>query len=441
MSNPWIIEIRRGLLWLLLAAVAGTVAGRPALALLLTLGALVAWHALHLVRFVTYLQGGGAAPQQEMPGIWGELYYLVHRLRERNRRSKRRLTDLLARFRASTAALPDGIILLDTDNVIEWFNEMAMQLLELDPQSDIGQRIDNLLRHPEFVAYLRGTEYREPLKLRSPVDDRTMLQFHLVPYGERQFLLVVRNITRTYQLEMMRRDFVANVSHELVTPLTVMAGYLESLSVDESVRRAPWRGALDEMLHQTQRMQHIVDDLLLLSRLEMASPHATAQLPIDIAAMCQELQHQAGTLSGIAQHRIIVEADPTLQVLGDADQLYSAFANLTNNAVKYTPPGGEIVIRWQADGDGAVFEVADSGIGIPAQYIPRLTERFFRVDVGRSRQSGGTGLGLAIAKHVLNLHDATLQIHSVPDQGSRFRCCFPSSRVIEVRDPQRVSVL
>ena len=317
-----------------------------------------------------------------------------------------------------SAALPAFVALCS----LEMIQEQA------DHLRDIGQRIDNLIRHPAFVAYLKDGDYTEPLRLRSPVNENLVLLIYVIPYGSEKRLLVVRDITRLDRLEQVRKDFVANVSHELGTPLTVISGYIEAMTLNEDSPAEARHEALLQMQQQTSRMKNMVDDLLLLSRLEVAEQHAAAtevHVPTLLSSMYDQL---IGFADAGQEIKLIAQDGLTLK--GDERELYSAFSNLVTNAIKYTPADGQITIKWYVDGDNAVFEVSDSGSGIPEKDIPRLTERFFRVDDSRSRENGGTGLGLAIVKHVLTHHDAYLEVNSELDKGSVFRCVFPGERVV-----------
>jgi two-component system phosphate regulon sensor histidine kinase PhoR len=295
-----------------------------------------------------------------------------------------------------------------------------------------GKPIDQLLSDPIFRSFLATGDFSRPLQMPAPVDDSIMLEVRIVPYGKGNLLLQARDITRLAQLETIRRDFVANVSHEMRTPLTVIHGYLETLADSGDRGLQPWLQIVNQMQQQSSRMQRIVEDLLLLSRLE--STHQTERQEIvDVAALLAALKEEAEGLSGEQGHVIVLEVEPDLKIEGSTSELDSAFSNLVFNAVRYTPAGGEIRMRWWLEEEGGpCFSVTDTGIGIQAEHIPRLTERFYRVDVGRSRQSGGTGLGLAIVKHVLIRHDARLEIESEPGKGSTFTCRFPVSAISEM---------
>ncbi|MFA7594407.1 MAG: phosphate regulon sensor histidine kinase PhoR [Thiohalobacteraceae bacterium] len=434
MSNPWIEEAWRTVAIALLSLLVGWLSGHVAVALLAGLGAYAAWHMRQVYRLEQWLRHGKRFHPPEAHGIWEEIFQHIYRLQQRNRKRKRKLGDMLSRFQQATTALPDAIVVLEGEH-IEWWNAAAHTLLGLNYPRDVGQHIANLLRHPDFVAYLRGGRFDGPIQMSSPCDPHIILSLKIVAYGKNQRLLVVRDISRLQQLERMRRDFVANVSHELRTPLTVVTGYLEALRDDqEDAAARRWNRSLQVMHEQSDRMRGIVEDLLTLSRLE-TTPQLDQQAPVAVPDLLARLVEDARQLGGAQAHRITLDADPSLWLLGSEQELRSLFSNLAFNAVCYTPAGGSIRMRWYGDAGGAHFEITDTGIGIAAQHLSRLTERFYRVDVGRSRGSGGTGLGLAIAKHVLLRHDGRLRIVSQPGTGSTFTCDFPVARVHHPAQP------
>ena len=425
MDNPRSVEIWR-LIWIFTPlAILGLWFGMLTAFLLAGAAAYLAWNLYHLFKIEAWLRTRGTQDPPEATGIWGEIYYQLYRWQQRHRKRKRKLASIVGRFQESTAAMPDATAVLNRDLHIEWFNKAAQRLLGLRSGQDRGQRIHNLIRHPRFIAYVTRGDYSLPVEIPSPVSETVRLSVRIIPYGNDQRLLLARDITRLHHLENVRRDFVTNVSHELKTPLTVIRGYLEAF--DESDDPA-WRQAVQSMEQQTTRMQHIVEDLLLLSRLETVDPHDD-EVDIAIDGLLQTIQEDAGHLSADKGHEITLEADPNLRLRGSERELFSAFSNLVFNAVRYTPEGGRIDIRWYRRDGQACLEVRDTGIGIPKQHIPRLTERFYRVDVGRSSATGGTGLGLAIVKHVLARHDAKLVIASEVDGGRTFTCVFPAARV------------
>ncbi len=428
MSGSWVLEFWRVVGLLFIALPVGLVTGHVGAALVLAILGYLIYHLYQLRNLERWLRSKGRATP-EVQGVWGDVYYQLYRLQRRNRRRKKKLAAMLGRFRESTAAMPDATVVLDQDGLIEWWNDAAVKAFGLKQPHDVGLPLTNLVRHPDLLRYLESGTFSESLVIPSPVDERASLSIRIIPYGNNQRLLVARDITRLQLLEQMRRDFIANVSHELRTPLTVISGYLETLQDANDDCAREWAGSLSAMEQQAARMQQIVTDLLLLSRLETESVPSDRQ-PVDVPALLGMLREDAEVLSRNS-HTIELDAQSGLWLLGSRTELRSAFSNLIYNAVRYTPAGGRIQIRWYSDDEGAHFEVADSGIGIAAQHIPRLTERFYRVDVGRSREAGGTGLGLAIVKHVLMRHDARLSVSSEPGVGSVFACHFLPEQIAQ----------
>lgn len=365
------------------------------------------------------LEGDGA-----WNGIFGRLYRHEKDLRSRIAALENEISLLIA----AGQALTDGVVLLDTNNQILFCNTMAETQLGLVVRTDRGQHIVNLVRQPEFVEYLQRAEFKLPLILRSDRRDDRVYAIHVIPYGGGRRLMQVKDVTQTDRLDRMRRDFVGNVSHELRTPLTVLSGFLETMQ-EFDVDRDEQKRYLGLMAEQSHRMLSIVQDLLTLSSIESAPPPEDEE--VDMATMLVKLGRDAQSLSG-GRHTIQVDSEGVGDLRGSEPELISAFGNLVSNAVRYTPDGGTIHIHWKAMPQGGEFFVEDSGIGIEASHIPRLTERFYRVDRGRSRELGGTGLGLAIVKHSLNRHQAQLEVKSTPGLGSRFTARFPASRMIAV---------
>lgn len=388
---------------------------------------LLVWAALQL-RQLARLQGWLLSRRMHAPesnGAWQPVFDSLERRRKADRRIRRRLLDALESVRDAARALPDGIIAIDDADTIHWFNKSARRLLGFRYPADIGNHLTHLVRSPRFVEWLSQGRLDEPLiDLPSPDDERVRLLCRLISYRPGFRMLIVRDVSNLMRLEQVRRDFVANVSHELRTPLTVINGYMETLEPEELGEFSP---LFIEMRQQSRRMAHIVDDLLTLSRLEaQGSP---VDDPVAINALLSAVRRDAEGLSA-GRHRISLDSTLDLDLRGSGKDLHSAFSNLAINAVRYTPDGGSIRLRWEAHPDGAAFSVSDTGQGIPAQHLPRLTERFYRVSTSRSRESGGTGLGLAIVKHVLNAHGARLEIESELGRGSTFRCVFPRSRLV-----------
>ena len=370
------------------------------------------------------LDGRGQPPLNETRGPWAETFARIGRLRAKARNRKKKYHRLLREVRESTGALRDGGIILNADHEIVWFNPAASRLLGLDPAVDIGNRLDNLLRHPDFVAYLAAPT-GEGITVPSPTDESGWLTVQIIPYGRNQQLAIVRDITPEVKLERTRRDFVANASHELRSPLTVIAGYLDTFAEDEELPES-WQAPFDEMRRQAERMTRILSDLLELTRLESSGGKAEPAF-VDVAGMLKLITQE---FQGPGKPAVTLHIETDAAMLGSESELHSIFYNLINNAVRFTPPTGKVDVTWRADEEGAAFEVADTGIGIPEEQIPRITERFYRVDPGRSRASGGTGLGLAIVKHALQRHDGTLSIRSRELEGSTFTCRFPAARLV-----------
>ncbi len=428
-------ELRLAVVGLIACVIVGWIVGRPLLVPLLGVGAYLVWHLLNLHRLLRYLKNK-EAPVPKPSGVWSVVFHGVERIRKRERKRKKRLQKAVDDFRQAASAMPDAAIVLKDDGEISWFNKAATEFLGLQHPQDLGQHIVNLIRAPAFVDYMEQRSFAEPLPFASPVNENIRLLLRIVPYGSNRNLLLARDVTRLYRLEQMRKDFVANVSHELRSPLTVIVGYLETLrdepNADESLRRP-----LEQMWEQTQRMCFIVEDLLKLSNIEN-QPGAAPREVVGVAEMLARIREDAAKLSSGA-HEIVLNANPRLRLLGEYNELYSAFSNLVFNAVQYTPKKGKIEISWREEDTGARLDVVDTGIGIEAHHLPRLTERFYRVDKARSRKVGGTGLGLAIVKHVLMRHDAKLRADSVPGEGSRFTCRFPRERVQAIAEQRAVS--
>ena len=362
------------------------------------------------------LEGQGA-----WDGVFGRLYRHEKELRAQIAERDHRIEMLVA----AVQALTDGVVLLDQQNHILFCNTTAEDQLGLLARTDRGQPVVNLVRQPEFVAYLQGADFTRPLNMRSERNDERVLSIYVIPYADNRRLMQIKDVTQADLLDRMRRDFVANVSHELRTPLTVLAGFLETL-LEIEIERNEQQRYLKMMSEQSARMQSIVQDLLALSSIESAPP--PEDNIVDMAKVVDKLRRDAEFLSG-GRHHIVIEVDGQIDLRGLETELVSTFTNLVANAVRYTPAGGTVRISWRADAQGAEFAVQDTGIGIDPRHIPRLTERFYRVDRGRSRDAGGTGLGLAIVKHSLNRHQAQLDIKSTLGVGSRFSARFPANRI------------
>ncbi|WP_034946976.1 phosphate regulon sensor histidine kinase PhoR [Erwinia oleae] len=416
------------------ALIIGLLAGGLPWLLLLSLLALLGWHFINLLRLSYWLWVDRSMTPPTGRGSWEPLFYGLYQMQARNRRRRRELGNLIKRFRSGAESLPDAVVLTTEEGTIFWCNGLAQQMLGLRWPEDNGQNILNLLRYPEFTRYLRQRDFSRHLTL--VLNNQRHLEFRLMPYTEGQWLLVARDVTQRHQLEGARRNFFANVSHELRTPLTVLQGYLEVMS--DSVLEGPLREkALHTMQEQTRRMDALVSQLLTLSRIE-AAPALDLREKVDVPLMLRLLQREAETLSH-GRHEIRFNTDPHLKVYGNDEQLRSAISNLVYNAVNHTPDGTRIDISWLKTPLGAQFKVKDNGPGIPAEHIPRLTERFYRVDKARSRQTGGSGLGLAIVKHALGHHNARLDITSQPDIETCFSFLLPPGLIVSGESPQNAS--
>ena len=431
MRRAWLAELR-SIGALVAAAVAGGYFTGGILWWMAGAGALYA--ALNLrnaARQLKWINDGLDGPPPDAFGLWGEVLHRLYQERREAREAAREAATHVEEYERSVQALPDGIVILDANQHIRWSNSAAQRLIGLQDPEDRGQHIDNLLRHPEFMDYRRRGELDRFVQIPAPTAPDNVVMVGLVPFSAGQFLLVCRDVTERVRIDRVRRDFLSNVSHELRTPITVLGGYLEMLQ-DAPADDLPgrWKRPVDAMVDQATRMRHLVEDLLLLSRMESLG-HPDAREEIDIDLLTAQVQEEAVALSGEREHRIELEVDPGTRVSGSVSEFRAVFSNLVRNAVQYTPAGGLIHIEWRVDDEAAWFVVADEGEGVESEHLSRLTERFYRVDKGRSREDGGTGLGLAIVKHALVHYDGELEIDSEPGRGSRFACRFPRDIVID----------
>jgi len=423
-------ELRRELWVALLFAFFGAVLGaifKSAQAGFVVALCLFILHELNkLRRLHRWLRAGRPAPIPELGGLWDEVIREVHRQDRDSERHKDRISGLFDRLQAAASAMPDAMVVLSQRDVIEWANLSALRLLGLDVQRDIGSRLVHLVRDPALTAYLEGGDYREPFILKDSVAPH-VISVQIIPFGSSQKLIIAQDITHFSKLQDMRRHFVADVSHELRTPLTVLQGFLETFQDLFAERDDDIRANLVLMQDQVLRMRRLVDDLLALSRLE-TTPAKAHDERVAMGPLMANLRDVAIALSGDRAHRIEIEVGDD-GLIGNQDELRGAFTNLVHNAIRHTPPGGTIRMVWRRVRDCGHFVVEDTGEGISARHIPFLTERFYRVDSGRSRASGGTGLGLSIVSQVLLRHDAQLTVESTLGKGSTFTCIFPSSRL------------
>ncbi|WOH39085.1 phosphate regulon sensor histidine kinase PhoR [Thalassotalea fonticola] len=389
------------------------------------------WNYQHLVNIIDWLWQKNLLHPPESKGIWGHVYDGIYRRIKNYRQKQKQLNARIRQFRDGAEALPDAAIVLGLDYSIRWANKKATRLLGIKWPADSGQRINNLVRSPILTKYLKKSDFSEPCSILSPDDDNQQLELRFMTYGDDQYLLLARDVSQLKRLEMMRRDFVANVSHELKTPLTVMRGYVEMVQEDKDIP-AHWGKSFATIEQQVTRMDRLVQQLLLLSRVEV---HTDEDIrgQVNMPKLIEQLVEDINWLNKKKHHSINIEIDPRLGILGIESELKSACSNLMVNAMNYTPEGGNIKVSWTIDGDACLFSVADNGCGIESKDISRLSERFYRVDKSRSRDTGGTGLGLAIVKHVANNHNARFIIESEINKGSTFTIKFKAEDSFTIR--------
>jgi len=395
----------------------------------LSFALLLALHLAYLAVLGEWLEDPQLSSIPDGFGAWAEVFTRMYKARRGSQQTEQRLSDNEQRFRRTISALPEGIVLVDASLQIEWCNPVAERHLRIELRADQGLRLTNLVRDPSFVAYLSAGHFAEALLFRPLANPAVALEVTVIEFEPARSIVITRDVTQTERVDAMRRDFVANVSHELRTPLTVVNGFLETLldsgpALDEVRRRH-----LHLMQEQAARMHRLIEDLLMLSRLE-SQESILLDEPIDAPQLLHELADEARALSH-GRHTIVAEPALQAQLRGSREELRSAFGNLVSNAIRYTPGGGRITLRWRHDTDGVRFEVEDTGIGVAPEHIPRLTERFYRVDKSRSRETGGTGLGLAIVKHVLLRHQGRIEVTSQLGRGSVFSAWLPRVRVVE----------
>ncbi|WP_262967128.1 phosphate regulon sensor histidine kinase PhoR [Methylobacter psychrophilus] len=420
----WQKEITKLLLLLLATAIFGAVTGVFLPILLLLMLGIIVRQIIQITQFEKWISTGGRGKYPKATGIWEEIYYHIYRIKKNEKRRKKKLGKMIDQFRQSTEALPDAAIVLGIDDEIDWANKAARDVFGLQ-QSDKGQRIPNLIRFPEFISYLKSGDYKESVILPSPVDNRITLEVRIIPYGAGLRLLLAQDVTQLKKMERMRKDFVANVSHELRTPLTVLKGYLETLQDLDDENSPLLTNSFQQMLGQTERMQHLVDDLLLLARLETQQKKTKC---VNVPELLSQICKEGDTLEN-ASRRIELTLETAVHIRGEEQELRSAFTNLLSNALKYSPENSLVKVRWYQDNVSIILAIEDQGEGITKVEMPRITERFYRIETKRLKKVNGTGLGLAIVKHVLMRHDAHLNITSELGKGSCFSCRFPICRI------------
>lgn len=425
LKRDWTFHLIRLAAVVLLTLLIGWWTGHVLLASVIFLLLAVAWQYYNGFRLYSWLKSWDNKPPESL-GMWADIFDRIAALQKQNIKRSRQYQQVIDDFEGLADAFPDATLVINDHDVISWFNDSAIKLLGLKMPDDKGQAVTNLIREPKFAGWLAVQDkLHSMLEITCPVDDNITLQLSAVRFRKNQRLLILRNITDVRNLERMRHDLVANVSHELRTPLTVLLGYLEILKTQPA---EPNPEAVDRMFTQAHQMHDMLEDLLELSRLEDTKRVDDAD-EVDVPALLAQLAEQAEDLSH-GRHKIIFKVEPGLKLRGAEADLKSAFQNLVVNAINYTPENGKIKVAWQQTHDGLVLSVADTGVGIPHREIPRITERFYRVGDDRNRKKGGTGLGLAIVKHVLNSHNARLEIKSEIDKGSEFRCIFPLDRKV-----------
>ncbi len=425
----WLRSSLRLVLYLLVFALIGWYIDDMLLAIAIGATLLLLFNYWHLYKLNRWLWHSRKMSPPMVKGVWEHIYEGIYYLQRRNRNKRKELGELVKRFREGSEALPDAAVVVDSKSCIIWCNRLARLDLGLKWPQDAGRRLDNLLRHPEFIQYFHAGNFKYPIEVPSPTNPNKTFEYRIMPYGEEHLLLIARDITRVSQLEEMRKDFVANVSHELRTPLTVINGYLEIIPMDEDADPFMQK-AMKEMTAQTHRMQNLIEDLLVLSRIEASSERIYENV-VNMPAVLKQIELEANTLNKEKQHTIRFHVAPDLQVYGVETEIRSACSNLVFNAVHYTPAKGEINVHWQSTPQGARFSVVDNGEGIEPGHLNRLTERFYRVDKERSRKTGGSGLGLSIVKHVLSHHNSRLEITSTVGEGSQFSFVLDKELIAE----------
>jgi two-component system phosphate regulon sensor histidine kinase PhoR len=381
------------------------------------------WHFYHLFQLVDWLRSKKCSHLIITVGVWREICNQLIQLQQTSRSRQKKLIKFLDNYRAFFNVIPDSVVILNQDNEIEWFNKNALLFLGLKKKKSIGKKITKILSDPALEDLLTDGHEEDQIELHSPIDKNRIYSIRIKPYIKGSRLLLARDISRLYWIDKMRADFIANVSHELRTPLTVISGYLETFE-ERFAQDETFLSPIQTMQKQSHRMENLIQDLLILSKLEADTDKQISSILLPIATIIETIINDARVLNVGKQHQIDIELDNKLMIAGNETELRSVFTNLISNAIRYTPEKGLIKIRWYKKNNKAYFSVKDNGEGIEAQHLQRLTERFYRIDKGRSRSEGGTGLGLSIVKHIMNHHQAVMEIESKIGKGSQFTCCF-----------------
>ena len=431
--NNWRNELQRFLLILAAALVFGLLVGEISFILLTALAGYSGYNLLQLRRLTQWVAKDSHKTDTQPPestGTWGSIFDSIYRLQKQERLASDYLKNILDKAQESSAALEMAVVMINKQGTLDWWNRATEELLGIRYPNDRNQAVTNLIRDPRFANYFHKEKYSEPLRIEAPGVSGRTLEFQITLFGEHEKLMLVRDVTQLHRLESMRRDFVGNVSHELGTPITIIKGYLETIADNLDSFDSRWHKPIEQMRSQSQRMENIVRDLLVLSSIETrAMPRA--QEKIVLGELMEEIQGHTQEIMAEKQHSFVINCQSEITLLGQRSELYSALSNLVINAEKYTPAGGIIELRAALVSTGVKIEVEDNGLGIESHHIPRLTERFYRVDPSRSAESGGTGLGLAIVKHILARHDSELEVKSTPRKGSVFGCHIPKERVLD----------
>ncbi len=417
--------------WLVLSVVFGYLIGSVWAVMALASLVIIAWHYRHLYDLINWIWQSKAISPPQADGVWGDIYNGLYRQIKKHRQKQKGLNDKLRQFRDGAEALPDAALVLAKDFTIQWGNKKAQKLLGVRTSGDIGQRIDNLIRYPEFAVYLEEHNWETPCHIVSPINAELHLELRFMAYGTEHILFIARDVSKIRRLEEMRRDFVANVSHELKTPLTVVRGYVEMIQMEQEAFNPHWQKTFATIESQVSRMDRLVEQLLVLSRTEINVDNYDQQV-VNVPELIENLVSDSQWLNQDKQHTITTEIDDSIGLLGFETELKSAFSNLLSNAIAYTSVNGNIHISWSKQGNRVKYSVSDDGPGIEKEHINRLTERFYRIDKSRSRDTGGSGLGLAIVKHVLNHHNAELKINSQVGKGSEFIIYFDMKNIAPI---------
>jgi len=421
-------EIRHLLFFLSCGILVGWAFDMLAWLLVLILSGYVIWNLHQLSRLHNWLKDSNPTDPPASYGLWGAVFDDIYTLQQDQFKYRAKLKKVIKRFRDSTYALADGFVMLDQDGILDWWNPAAERLLGLQRPADHGQLITNLIREPRFKAYVNQGHFEKPLEMSSPVNNWATLEYQITRFGKKDVLVIVRDITEFKHLEQVRTDFIGNISHELRTPLTVISGYLESMEANSETFPPPWIRAIQQAQVQTERLKSLVRDLLVLSKVESQSS-AAQQTPVNMQQLLLEIQSDLEPILNKKKHRFEIIVNSEYLLAGDRSDFYNLASNLLVNACNYSPEGSQIQASWSCDDAGGYLSIVDNGQGIDPIELPRITERFYRVERDRSRDSGGTGLGLSIVKHLLINYGGNLKIESRPGVGSTFTCEFPRQRL------------